>query len=164
MDSIITNFHVDWHLLLAQAFNFGVVIAVLYFFAFKPLVGIMEERTLKIEKGLSDAEESKRKLEESDLKGKSIVKDARKEADSVLAEADRQAQARQDEAVAKTKKEVAALIEAEKEKIAKEKEKSLSELKEEGMVLAASLAGKILEQKMDDREDEKLINNMLKRS
>ncbi len=58
MDSIIETFHIDWKIMIAQAFNFGVVFVVLYFFALKPLVKIMKERTEKIEKGISDAKKS----------------------------------------------------------------------------------------------------------
>ena len=48
MDSIISTFHIDWKIIIAQAINFGVVFIVLYIFALKPLSKLMNERAEKI--------------------------------------------------------------------------------------------------------------------
>ena len=55
MDSLITTFHIDWKIIIAQAINFLIVFLVLYFFAIKPLKKLMAERVDKISKGLTDA-------------------------------------------------------------------------------------------------------------
>ena len=55
MESIISTFHIDWKIIIAQAFNFGIVFTVLYIFALKPLNKLMAERALKISKGVEDA-------------------------------------------------------------------------------------------------------------
>ena len=62
MDSLIQTFHIDAKLLAAQAINFAIVFAVLYFFALKPLVKVMQERTKKIEKSVKDAQEVDKRL------------------------------------------------------------------------------------------------------
>ena len=58
MDSIISTFHIDWKIIIAQAINFGVVFVVLYIFALKPLGKLMAERSEKIAKGIDDAKKS----------------------------------------------------------------------------------------------------------
>lgn len=58
MDSIISTFHIDWKIIIAQAINFGVVFVVLYIFALKPLSKLMAERSERISKGINDAKES----------------------------------------------------------------------------------------------------------
>ena len=55
MDSIISTFHIDWKIIIAQAVNFAIVLAVLYFFALKPLNKLMAERAEKIAKRVNDA-------------------------------------------------------------------------------------------------------------
>lgn len=62
MDSIISTFHIDWKIIVAQAINFGVVFVVLYIFALKPLSKLMAERSEKISKGINDAKESSQLL------------------------------------------------------------------------------------------------------
>ncbi len=58
MESIISTFHIDWKIIVAQAINFAIVFVVLYIFALKPLNKMMKERSEKISKGLLDAKES----------------------------------------------------------------------------------------------------------
>jgi len=65
MDSIISTFHIDWKIIIAQAVNFGVVLAILYFFALKPLQKLMAERTEKIEGGINDAKKSRELLQKA---------------------------------------------------------------------------------------------------
>ena len=52
MDSLITTFHIDWKIVIAQVINFGIVFAVLYFFALKPLSKLMKEREDIISKAI----------------------------------------------------------------------------------------------------------------
>ncbi|MFA6257400.1 MAG: ATP synthase F0 subunit B [Candidatus Paceibacterota bacterium] len=65
MDSIISTFHIDWKIIIAQAINFGVVFVVLYIFALKPLSKLMAERSEKISKGIDDAKESDKLLQKA---------------------------------------------------------------------------------------------------
>ena len=58
MESIISTFHIEWKIIIAQAVNFGVVFVVLYVYALKPLGKLMKERGEKIEAGLNDAKKS----------------------------------------------------------------------------------------------------------
>ena len=65
MESIIATFHIDWKIIIAQAVNFGIVFAVLYVYALKPLAKLMEERSQKINKGVIDAKESNELLKKA---------------------------------------------------------------------------------------------------
>lgn len=65
MESIIETFHIDWKIIIAQAVNFGIVFTVLYIFALKPLAKLMAERSEKIKKGLTDAQESSELLQKA---------------------------------------------------------------------------------------------------
>lgn len=65
MDSIISTFHIDWKIIIAQAINFGVVFVVLYIFALKPLSKLMAERSEKISKGIDDAKKSNELLQKA---------------------------------------------------------------------------------------------------
>lgn len=65
MEEFISTFHIDWKLMIAQLFNFGVVFLVFYFLVAKPLRKLMNERSEKISKGLDDAEKSNELLEKA---------------------------------------------------------------------------------------------------
>ena len=86
MDSIISTFHIDWKIIIAQAINFGVVFVVLYIFALKPLSKLMAERSEKIKKGIDDAKKSdellqkaERRIRANTVKLQNISIDAQKE-------------------------------------------------------------------------------------
>ena len=162
MESIISDFHVDWHLLLAQLFNFSVVVAVLYFFAFKPIVKMMSERSDKIAQGLEDAEVSRLKLAEAENDAKAMSKEAKKQADGIIADANKQAADSQAVAVSQAKEKVKAVIEQEKAKMIAEKNQIEKELHEEGAALAVALAEKLLNQKMDASSDLEFVKQITK--
>ncbi len=86
MDSIISTFHIDWKVIIAQAVNFGVVFAVLYFFALKPLNKLMAERAEKIAKGIDDAkvnatvlDKTRKEYEQNTIKLRQVAIESQKE-------------------------------------------------------------------------------------
>lgn len=162
MDSLVSTFHLDLKLLIAQAVNFGIVFVVLYFFAFKPLFKVMGERTDKIDKSLKDADEIEKKLAETNVRKEEIVAEARQAAQAVLEEAKSAGEARKQDMIAKAKEEIGQIINAEKEKIAVEKAKTLREMKTEVASLVTLSLEKFLKEKMDSQADQELIGKILK--
>lgn len=65
MESIINTFHIDFKIIIAQIFNFGIVFVVLYIYALKPLSKLMKERSEKIAQGVDDAKKSKELLQKA---------------------------------------------------------------------------------------------------
>jgi len=65
MESIISTFHIDWKIIIAQVVNFSIVFIVLYIYALKPLSKLMKERAEKIETGLNDAKKSNELLQQA---------------------------------------------------------------------------------------------------
>ncbi len=66
MNAFITNFGIDWKMLLSQITAFFVLFFVLRFLAYKPILAILKKRQEKIDLGLAQAEESKTRLLEVD--------------------------------------------------------------------------------------------------
>lgn len=58
----LSQFGVEWQLLVSQGVSFAIVAAALYRFVFKPVIAASNERKAKIEQGLKDAEDAKQKL------------------------------------------------------------------------------------------------------
>ncbi|OGI88043.1 hypothetical protein A2914_01760 [Candidatus Nomurabacteria bacterium RIFCSPLOWO2_01_FULL_41_21] len=86
MEEFIETFHIDWKLMIAQAVNFLIVLAVFYFLAAKPLRKLMKDRGEEIEGGLNHAKEAKELLqkasaeyEENTIKLRKLSIDAQKE-------------------------------------------------------------------------------------
>jgi len=58
MEELISTFHIEWQLIIAQLVNFAIVLFVLWKFAYNPILKTLNDRTKKIEKGVKDAEDA----------------------------------------------------------------------------------------------------------
>jgi len=163
MDSLIETFHIDIKLILAQVINFAIVISVLYFFAVKPLTKTMLDRTTKIEKGLLDAKEAGEKLAEVEEKKRMALNEAKKAANLIIVKAMNDAELKKKETIDKAKEEIGKIINDEKAQIQQEKAKILKEIKLDISDLIISTVEKILEKKIDAKEDGELIKKMIKK-
>lgn len=162
MDSLVSTFHLDLKLFIAQTVNFAIVLGVLYFFAFKPIAKMMAERSQKIEKSLADAKEIEDRLQEAETEKKTIITEAKKAATEILAAADLQGVKRQEEMIKKAKEDIEKIISSEKGKLAAEKAETLKELKAETASLVTLTVEKLLKEKMDGAKDQELIKNLVK--
>ncbi|MBY0376798.1 ATP synthase F0 subunit B, partial [Patescibacteria group bacterium] len=93
MESIISTFHIDWKIIIAQAINFGIVFVVLYIYALKPLSKLMKERSETIAKGIDDAKLSQEVLQKTNKEYEEILAKARKEANDIFQKGKKEAEA-----------------------------------------------------------------------
>jgi F-type H+-transporting ATPase subunit b len=162
MESLISTFHIDIRLLLAQLVNFAIVFSVLYFFAFKPLVKVMAERTTKIDKSLKDAEEIENRLALTEKDRHEIISAAKKQANVIMEEANKLGEERKAELLVKAKEEIGVVINSEKAKLATEKAVTLKELKKEVADLVVLSVEKLLGDKITSDKDNDLIKKLIK--
>jgi len=162
MDSLIETFHINKQLLLAQIINFAIVFGVLYYFALKPLMKIMQARTKKVEKSLEDAKKIEERLLSAEEEYKKIINNGKKEANSILEKANLQIEERKKEMINKTKEEIGQIINQEKAKMQAEKSSVLKEIKKDVAGLIATSLEKILGEKLDAKKDHELIKKIIK--
>lgn len=87
MDQLFATFGIDWKLLLIQMINFGILLALLTKFLYRPLMNIIDERQKKIAEGVRSAEAADQRLAAAKEEGDSIVGDAAKQAEGLVASA-----------------------------------------------------------------------------
>ena len=162
MEPLISTFNIDVRLLVAQAINFAVVFAVLYFFALKPLVKTMAERSEKIDKSLKDAAEIEKRLALTEKEKNEVITAAKKQANLIIEEADKRGEERRNELIAKAKEDIGQVINAEKEKMQRDKAETLKEIKKEVADLVVLSVEKLLNEKMTSDKDRELIKKLVK--
>jgi F-type H+-transporting ATPase subunit b len=160
MESIISTFHIDWKIIIAQAVNFGVVFVVLYIFALKPLSKLMEERSDKIAKGIDDAKINASLLENTKREHEGALLKARAEANKIFQEGKIEAEKKKTLMMEDAKKEVAAVIENGKKMLEVEKIKMVQDAKKEIVTLVMSVTEKLLGTKIDESINEKMIKEL----
>ena len=145
---IARTFGVDLPHLIAQIISFCIVAALLYFFAYKRVLAILEERRKRIADGLANAEKIKAELQRTEAARLEVLNQANTQANKLIEEA-RSAAARVREE--ETQKAIAAaeqIISKAREAAAAEHAHMLTDLKREvGRLVVqttATVTGKIL--------------------
>jgi F-type H+-transporting ATPase subunit b len=161
MEELIKTFHIETNLLLAQIVNFAIVLFVLYKFAYGPILKTLNDRTKKIEKGLRDAEETQKKLQEMTQKEKEMLANAKKEAQEIIKKSEEEAKKNAEMIVAEAKVKTEKAVAEAKNMIEQEKNKMISEVKADLAELVVVAVGKVLGEKLDASKDRELIEKSL---
>ena len=161
MEGLISTFHIDTKIIIAQVINFAIVFVVLYIFALKPLGKLMRERRQEIEKGLSNAKDSESELLLAKEKAEEEIKKARKEANEIIAEAKQKADALVLQAQEKAKDEAQTIIADAQITIEKERKQAEKELQEKTAELVSLGVQKILEEDIDEQRNQSLTQRAL---
>jgi F-type H+-transporting ATPase subunit b len=148
IEQLARTFGVDWPHLFAQTVSFGIVCAVLYFFAYGPILQMLKVRREQIASGLANAAKIKAELARIDIERQDVLRQAGSDGKQLIEEA--RAAAARVEAV-ETQKAIAAaeqiLLRAH-EATDRERARMLAELRREvGHLVVqttASVTGKIL--------------------
>src|SRR5579872_2829611 len=131
MAQILSSFGIDWRLLAIDTVNFGIVLFVLWYFLYKPLLSMLEKRRQIVAQGVVDAEVAKERLNQIEGARMDMLAKAGKEADEVLARSRSAALERERRAQAESEAAAARIV-AEAELQAREaKEQALAESKQE---------------------------------
>ncbi len=149
MESIISTFHIDWKIIIAQAINFGVVFVVLYIFALKPLSKLMAERSEKIGKGIDDAKTNATTLLKTKAEYDEMLSKAQAEANKIFQEGKKEAENKKALMLEDAKKEVALVVENGKKMLETEKVKMVEDAKKEIVNLAMLATKKLISSKQN---------------
>lgn len=147
--------------IIAQVLNFLFLVFILAKFAYKPVINMMEDRKNKIASDLENAELAKAEAEKLKAKYAAQLATVRQEAQSIIDSARKTAQSVHDKIIAETKAEQEQIVASAKDAIALEKQQALGEVRAQVIKLSLVAAGKILEQKLNSAEDEKLAGSVV---
>jgi len=84
MEQLIDTFGIDWKILLVQIVNFSILMGILWYILYKPLVNLIENRRAQIIKGVADAERADSALKDADAKKADIIAQASLEAEKIV--------------------------------------------------------------------------------
>lgn len=85
MGDLFAAFGLDWKLLLVQVVNFSLLLLILWKFLYTPVLRMIDKRRGTIAEAVQKAEAADRRLFEADEEGKSIVANAGRDAESLVA-------------------------------------------------------------------------------
>jgi len=147
--------------LLAFMINFGLLLFLLTFVLYKPITKTLDERAAKIKESLEKAEQIKQESVRAEESVKAQIEAGRKEGQAIIAQATQNGERLKEEAKAEARKEAEALIARAQAQIESDREESFNKLRREFADLAVLAAEKVIEQSLDKKAHETLIEKVL---
>ena len=147
--------------ILATVIIFGVLMLLLKKFAWGPLMGIMQQREELVSSEIDAAEKARKEAHQLLEEQKSLLKEARTEAQSIVEGAKKQADATREEIVTTARNEALRLKEAAVRDIEAEKEKAIAAVREEVVSLSVLAASKVLGKEISEADNSALIKETI---
>ena len=157
-------FQVNLFQVVIAATNFLLFLAIIWRFAFMPVSRMLAERRERIEQGLKDAEQARRDRENAEAERVASLQEARREANDILARAQKVAQETRDADIAATKAELERMRERAAAEIEAEKERALTDVRAEVADLALRAAGRVVGETMTGDRERRLVDEFLRGS
>lgn len=152
LNRLLPGFGLDERIVVSQAISFAIVAILLWRFAFRPVIATMDERQHKIAEGLQFAEEAKQQLAESERRSAETLRQANAEAQRILHEANERAKAHEERLRAETALQLDDLRHRHAEGLERERQKMLSEVRQEIARLVVLTTGKVLRNELSAEE------------
>ena len=147
--------------IIATLVIFLVLMALLKKFAWGPLMGVMREREELVASGIDAAEKAKKETQALLEEQKSLLKEARTEAQSIIEGAKKQGEATREEIVSAARAEADRLKESAVRDIEAEKEKAIAAVREEVVSLSVLAASKVLGKEISEADNSALIKETI---
>ena len=164
VETIASTFGVDWSHLLAQIISFCIVCAVLYWWAYKPVLKMLQERRRQIALGLANTEKINAELARTEALRQEVIFKANAEADRIIEEAHAAAARVQERETQKAMVAAEQIMVRSRETAAQDYARMLMELKSEvGHLVVrttASVAGRILTAEDQRRLNEETVKEL----
>jgi F-type H+-transporting ATPase subunit b len=154
-------FQINLFQVIIAAANFIVFLALIWTFAFKPVSKMLADRKERIEQGLKDAEQARRDRENAESERVNTLTEARREANDILARAQKVAQETRDADIAATKDELERMRVRATAEIEAEKTRAISDVRAEVADLALLAAGRVVGETMSDDRQRRLVEEFL---
>lgn len=149
--------------IIFQIVNFGVVLAALTYFVYKPVVKLLDERKAKIAQAAKSADEIQKEKEHIEESKEEILRKAKAESKKIADEARREALSQVKTLLDKSKADLKAKeakFSTEMQNLRKER---LQEVEQEIKQAAFSLAGTVLEAEIDQKKHQKILDTQLQK-
>ena len=146
------------------AINFLFFLVVIQRVAFGPVSRMLQERRDRIEQGLRDAEQARRDRESAEAERLAALAEARREANEILARAQKVAQETRDADIAATREELDRMRTRATTEIDAEKQRALADLRSEVADLALQAAGVVVGESMTGDRQRRLVDAFIRES
>ncbi len=149
---------------LAQLVNFGLLLVLLYIFAYKPVIKMLDQRSAKIKESIEQTEDIKKQSELAEKETARLIAEASREGQKIIDQATQIGEETKQKAKQDAKIEAERLIAKAKLEIERERDDAIGELRSAFADLAVIAAGKVINRSLDKEQHRQLIDKVLEES
>src|SRR3989339_896403 len=151
----------DWRAAVFSLLNFFVVYWLLKKYAFGPVVASIEKRNKLMKEGVDNAQQAKTELQMAERRAQELIDESKVQPNRIVEKSHDDAKALGEQLKDKAKKEIELLILQAKKNIDIDKKEMKETLRRETVELVVMAVEKIMIEKLDDKKDEKMIQDIL---
>jgi len=144
MEQLIHAFGIDIKLITVQIINFVLLLGILSYFLYKPVLKLLDEREEKIKQGILDAESAATAKAEAGKEKQAIVSEANKTAEAVVAKSEVHAKEKAADIVTSAEDKAAGIVKSAESAGNEIKDKARAESEAEIAKLAVLAAERVL--------------------
>jgi len=159
MDKLLDQF--SFGLFVWQTLLFIGLLLLLRKFAWKPILGAVNEREAKISDSLALAEKTKKEMEALQSQNENLLKEARAERDAMIKDAKETANKMVEDAKGKAKEEAEKVMMTARESINAEKAAAISDLKTQVAAFSIEIAEKLVKDELSAADKQKALADKL---
>ena len=157
----MTELGVNLPSLVAYLINFIVLLGILFLFAYKPLVRLMDQRAERIRESLEAADQARLEAASSKEAVEEALNEGRREGQRLMDQAREAAERFRSEEMARARNEAEAFVERAKADIQRERDAAVEEVRANFGDLAITAAERVIRRSLDRQTHEELINQVL---
>ena len=140
---------------------FAIGLVFMWKFVYGPITRALEDRDQKVEDAIKAAEVARQEAEAQMAEARSELQKAQADSKRMVEEAMARAERQAADAVRLADEKAKAELQKARETIGAEKQKALQEIRAEAVALTISATGQLLQQKVDDEENRKLVQGFV---
>lgn len=161
---LLDKLGVDLPVILTQVATFFILFGLLYLFAYKPLMRMLDERSQRIKESMEQTEYIKEQAVHAEEEVKRRIEDASKEGQEVVARSVRTGEEIRQRAQQEARQEAETLIDRARSEIQRERDDAIDELRAEFADLTILAAEKVIDRSLDTEAHRELIEKTLEES
>ena len=150
--------------LLTQVVTFIILLVILRFVSYKPLMRMLDERSKRVKESMEQAESIKEQAANAEEQVKKQLEEASREGQERINRALRAGEEVKQKAQEEAKQEAEALINRARAEIQRERDEAISGVRREFADLTILAAGKVIDRSLDKEEHRELIQKVLEES
>ena len=157
---LLTTLGIDWKLLIVQLINFVILIIVLTYLLYRPILRVLDERKARIQKSLEEAKKVKPMKKGMDEVRKEQMKKLDLETGKLLESARKQADDMKKEMIARAQEEAAGIVAKAQEQLGAERGRMVSEIQGTLANIVVQMTEKVLQREFAKGDQDRILGSI----